>query len=127
MRKQRHARYANCPVEGALDIIGGKWKAMLLFHVMDGTKRFSELRRLLPGLTQRTLTNQLRELETDGVIARTVYAQLPPKVEYSITPFGATLRPVLAALAEWSQLHLRQRLTAAAEVIIDDGPGSGPR
>ncbi|OWK24713.1 HxlR family transcriptional regulator [Rhizobium yanglingense] len=110
MRKQRHTVYGNCPVEAALDIIGGKWKAILLFHILDGTKRFNELGRLLPGLTQRMLTTQLRELEADGVITRTIYPQVPPKVEYSITSFGRTLEPLLRELATWSETHVKPRL-----------------
>ncbi|MEO5806385.1 MAG: helix-turn-helix domain-containing protein [Devosia sp.] len=105
MRKQRHQVYGNCPVEAALDIVSGKWKAVLIFHILGGTKRFNQLSRLVPGVTQRMLTTQLRELEADGVIARVVYPQVPPKVEYSITPFGETLTPVLQALALWSQNH----------------------
>ncbi len=112
MRKQRHKIYGNCPVEAAMDIISGKWKVVLLFHIMDGTKRFNELGRLLPGLTQRMLTNQLRELEADGVIARTVYPEVPPKVEYSMTPFGMTLEPLLKALWVWSETHVKPRLAA---------------
>jgi len=110
VRKQRHQVYGNCPVEAALDIIGGKWKAILLFHILEGTKRFGELGRLLPGLTQRMLTTQLRELEADGVIARTVYPQVPPKVEYAITPFGRTLEPLLKELALWADSHVKPRL-----------------
>ncbi|MBB5576596.1 MULTISPECIES: winged helix-turn-helix transcriptional regulator [Rhizobium] len=109
-RKQRHAFYGNCPVEAALDIIGGKWKAILIFHILDGTKRFGEFGRLLLGLTQRMLTTQLRELEADGVILRTVCPQVPPKVEYSITPFGRTLEPLLRELAVWSDVHVKPRL-----------------
>jgi DNA-binding HxlR family transcriptional regulator len=110
MRKQRHAVYTNCPVEAALDIIGGKWKAILLFHILESTKRFSELRRLVPGVTQRMLTTQLRELEADGVICRTVYPQVPPKVEYAVTPFGATLEPVLRELALWAETQVKPRM-----------------
>jgi DNA-binding HxlR family transcriptional regulator len=112
VRKQRHEVYGNCPVEAALDIIGGKWKAILLFHILESTKRFNELGRLLPGLTQRMLTTQLRELEADGVIARTVYPQVPPKVEYSITPFGRTLEPLLRELALWAEAHVKPRLVS---------------
>ena len=115
MRKQRHAVYGNCPVEAALDIIGGKWKAILIFHILDGTKRFSDFGRLLPGLSPRILTTQLRELEADGVIARTVYPQVPPKVEYSITPFGQTLQPMLHELALWSDMHVKPRLALTRE------------
>jgi len=115
MRKQRHSVYGNCPVEAALDIIGGKWKAILIFHILDGTKRFSDFGRLLPGLSPRILTTQLRELEADGVIARTVYPQVPPKVEYSITPFGQTLQPMLHELALWSDMHVKPRLAPSRE------------
>ncbi len=112
MRKQRHTAYTNCPVEAALDIIGGKWKSIILFRVLEETRRFNELRRLIPNLTQRMLTNQLRELEHDGLIARQVYAQVPPKVEYSITDLGKTLEPVLLALTQWAQVHMQPRLAA---------------
>lgn len=110
MRKQRHQSYANCPVEAALDIIGGKWKSIILFRVIEETRRFNELRRLLPSITQRMLTNQLRELERDGLIARKVYPEVPPKVEYSVTAFGRSLQPVLAALAHWAETHMPERM-----------------
>lgn len=113
MRKQRHDIYTNCPVEAALDIIGGKWKSIILFRVIEGTRRFNELRRLLPNLTQRMLTNQLRELESDGLIARKIYAEIPPKVEYSITAFGQTLEPVLLVLTQWADQHMLPRMAAA--------------
>lgn len=90
-----------CAVEAALDVIGNKWKGVILFHLLDGTKRFNELRRLIPSVTQRMLTLQLRELEKDEVIVRKVYPQVPPKVEYSLTKAGQTLKPILFALREW--------------------------
>ncbi|MBN9391203.1 MAG: helix-turn-helix transcriptional regulator [Chloroflexi bacterium] len=93
----------NCMVELTLDVIGGKWKGVLLFHLLGGRKRFNELRRLLPDVTQRMLTLQLRELEEDGLINRTVYAQVPPKVEYSLTKFGETLQPLLLLMKDWGQ------------------------
>ena len=110
MRKQRHEQYTNCPVEAALDMIGGKWKSIILFRVMEETRRFNELRKLLPNITQRTLTNQLRELERDGLLERKVYAEVPPKVEYSISEFGATLAPVLASLKDWAETHMSLRM-----------------
>ncbi len=110
MRKQRHKGYTNCPVEAALDIIGGKWKSIILFRVLEQTRRFNELRRLLPNITQRMLTNQLRELERDGLIDRKVYAEVPPKVEYSVTAFGKTLRPVLTTLTKWAETQMPQRM-----------------
>jgi DNA-binding HxlR family transcriptional regulator len=95
-----------CPVEATLDVIGGKWKGVILFHLLDGTMRFNALRRLLPDVTPRMLTLQLRELEEDGVILRTVYAEVPPRVEYSLTPFGASLRPVLLLMREWGAEYI---------------------
>lgn len=90
-----------CPVEAAIEVIGGKWKAPIIYHLQSGTRRFNELRRLLPGVTQRMLTKQLRELEAYQIIHRKVFAEVPPKVEYSITEFGLTLVPSLKALQVW--------------------------
>lgn len=122
MRKQRHISYTHCPVEAALDIIGGKWKSILLFRILEGTRRFNELRRLQPSLTPRMLATQLRELHRDGLIARTVYAEVPPKVEYSITEFGRTLEPVLLALTKWAEKHMLPRIVGQASVA----PGKCP-
>jgi len=119
MRKQRHPGYTNCPVEAALDLIGAKWKSIILFRVLEETRRFNELRRLMPGLTQRMLTNQLRELERDGLIARKVYAQVPPKVEYSMTEFGKTLEPVLLTLKQWAEVQMLPRMSAYETGIRD--------
>lgn len=114
MRKQRHIAYTNCPVEAALDIIGGKWKSIILFRVLEQTRRFNELRRLLPNITQRMLTTQLRELERDGLLARKVYPEVPPKVEYSPTALGASLAPVLGALKGWAEAHMPDRMVGDA-------------
>lgn len=124
MRKQRHISYVNCPVEAALDIIGGKWKAILLLHIIEGTKRFNELQRLVPRITQRVLTNQLRELENDGVIARTVYPQVPPKVEYSVTPFGKTLGPLLKQLVIWAETEIRPQLGTSGSANAASASGT---
>jgi DNA-binding HxlR family transcriptional regulator len=95
-----------CPVRPALDVIGGKWKPIIIHHLIhDGIQRFGQLRRFLPDATQKMLTQQLRELERDGIIARKVYHQVPPKVEYSLTSFGRTLIPVMAELCKWGQKH----------------------
>jgi DNA-binding HxlR family transcriptional regulator len=99
-RRTNNCHYG-CAVEAALDVIGSRWKGVILFHLLDGTKRFNELRKLMPGVTQRMLTLQLRELEQDDVILRKVYPQVPPKVEYSLTPFGLELKPLLFSLREW--------------------------
>lgn len=115
-----HKRYdcsAGCPVEATLEVIGGKWKGVVLFHLLEGTHRFSELRRKLPSVTQRMLTKQLRELEEAGLVLRTVYAEVPPRVEYCLTELGETLRPVVAALKTWGDahgdFHKRPQATAA--------------
>ncbi|MBH0171119.1 MAG: winged helix-turn-helix transcriptional regulator [Bacillota bacterium] len=95
----------SCPVEATLDIIGGKWKSVILYHLIDGEIRFNELKRLVPGITQRMLTLQLRELERDGIIHREVYKQVPPKVEYSLTSFGETLIPIIQSMLQWGIEH----------------------
>ncbi|HEX6540507.1 MAG TPA: helix-turn-helix domain-containing protein [Ktedonobacterales bacterium] len=97
-----------CPVEITLSIVGGKWKPMIVWFLLSGTKRFGELRRLLPGATQQMLTMQLRELEQAGVLHREVYAQVPPKVEYSLTELGRTLEPVVTQLATWGEWYRAQ-------------------
>jgi DNA-binding HxlR family transcriptional regulator len=95
-----------CAVERTLNLIDGKWKIVILYKLLQGTMRFSELRRLIPGVTQRMLTHQLRELESDGLIVRTVYAQVPPRVEYSLSVRGQSLEPVLMALKHWGDTNL---------------------
>ncbi len=105
-RKQRHTGYVDCPIEASLDLIGGKWKASILFRVSQEVRRFNELRRLFPKISQRMLTNQLRQLEADGLLHREVYAQIPPKVEYSLTERGRTLLPALEALYAWGIDHM---------------------
>ena len=102
-RQQRFKSYecsGGCPVEAALEIIGGKWKGMILYHLLDGTIRFSELKRQMGSVTQRTMTKQLRELEADGLVFRKVYPVVPPKVEYSLTDLGESLRPIILALRD---------------------------
>lgn len=97
---------AGCPVELTLGIIGGKWKGMILYHLLEGTMRFNEIKRRIGDVTQRMLTKQLRELEANGIIYRHVYAEVPPKVEYSLTEKGETLRPILLALRDWGNEHM---------------------
>jgi DNA-binding HxlR family transcriptional regulator len=94
-----------CAVEAALDFIGGKWKGVIVYHLLGGTKRFSELRRLIPDVTQRMLTLHLRELERDGIVHREVYREVPPRVEYRLTPFGETLLPVLGVMEAWGNQY----------------------
>jgi len=97
-----------CPVDATLDVIGGKWKVSILYHLLPGPQRFSHLRRLLPAITQRMLTLQLRELEGDGIVHREIYKQIPPKVEYSLTDFGKTLEPILSAMLNWGEQYTNQ-------------------
>lgn len=91
----------DCPVDTTLRVIGGRWKALILYHLRGGPRRFNELRRLLPLVTQRMLTQHLRELEADGIIARHVHAVVPPHVEYSLSTDGISLLPILDAMAVW--------------------------
>jgi DNA-binding HxlR family transcriptional regulator len=122
-----HAPYAHClhgcPIETTLTVLSGKWKGMVLHRLLDRTLRFGELKRLLP-VTQKMLTRQLRELERDGVIQRTVYAEVPPRVEYSLTPFGLSLKPILLMMNEWGQQYHHQIASAARETSHD---GHGAR
>ncbi|WP_404452115.1 helix-turn-helix transcriptional regulator [Virgibacillus necropolis] len=108
-----------CRVEDALGILVGKWKPIILLHLLqEGTKRFSELKRSLPGITQKMLTKQLRELEKEDIIQRVVYPQVPPKVEYSISEYGRSLEPILEAMHEWGTkhtLHKKQKLNQKSE------------
>ena len=90
-----------CSMELTLDLIGGKWKALILWHLGENTLRFSELKRTLPKITQKMLTQQLRELEASGLVTRFIYTQIPPKVEYSLTPAGKSLLPILETLCQW--------------------------
>lgn len=112
MSTKRHGDYVfGCNVEAALEVIGGKWKGVILFHLLDGTKRFNELRRMVPNVTQRMLTLQLRELENDGVVHREIYQQIPPRVEYSLTDFGRSLEPILLLMRDWGQQYIDQILS----------------
>ena len=104
-----------CDVEATLSVIGGRWKPVLVCHLLDGRKRFGELRRLTPNATQRMITLQLRELEADRVLDRHVYAEVPPRVEYEVTEFGRSLAPVIASMQEWGRAFKARRLADEAE------------
>src|SRR5437588_8984777 len=97
-----------CPVEVTLSIVGGKWKPIIVWYLLSGTKRFGQLRRLIPGATQQMLTLQLRELEQAGIIRRQVYAQVPPKVEYSLTESGRSLEPIVHQIHAWGEWYCDQ-------------------
>lgn len=96
------------PVQTTLNVIGGKWKPLILWHLKESTLRFSELKRDIAGITQKMLTQQLREMENDGLVIRKVYPQIPPKVEYSISHYGKTLQPVLQSMCEWGEKHKKR-------------------
>lgn len=95
----------NCPVRATMEIIGGKWKPIILYYLKNGPRRFGELQRLIPHATKKMLTAQLRELAKDGVVNRKVFEQVPPKVEYSVTRYGKTLLPIMELMARWGKSH----------------------
>lgn len=99
--------FSGCPVEVSLDVIGGKWKGVIVFHLLQGTQRFNQLQRLLPGISQRVLTKQLRELESHGLVVRTVHPVVPPHVDYALSDLGRQLAPVIAELKVWGQAFLQ--------------------
>ncbi|WP_042164612.1 winged helix-turn-helix transcriptional regulator [Paenibacillus gorillae] len=107
----------NNQVEVVLDIIGGKWKSHIIYHLASGPTRTGELKHLVTGITQKMLIEQLKELETDGLINRKVFNQVPPKVEYSLTDYGASLRDVLKVVCEWADEYVNYRYPAG-EVSI---------
>ena len=98
----------NCPVEATIQLIGGKYKAVILWHLMNQTLRYSEIHKRIPKATDKMLAQQLRELEKDGLINRTVYPVVPPKTEYSLTDFGMTLAPILDAMCDWGTDYLKE-------------------
>ena len=98
-----------CPVEVTLGLVGGKWKSLVIWHLCGRTLRFSELSRAMPGVTAKMLTMQLRELETSGLVKRTIYAEVPPRVEYSLTSTGQSLRPILEAMYAWGAVYMAKR------------------
>ncbi|PKU23396.1 transcriptional regulator [Telmatospirillum siberiense] len=113
MKVKHYVDVPGCPVEVTLDLIDGRWKGVVLFHLLDaGCLRFNALHRRLPGITQRLLTKQLRELEEAGLVSRTVYAEVPPRVEYRVTEEGESLRSIFDALARWGEMRLARHRAA---------------
>lgn len=102
----RNKKTYNCPVEATIDLIGGKYKAIILWHLIDKTLRFNEIQKLLPKATSKMLTQQLRELENDGLICRVVYPVVPPKTEYTLSEFGKSLIPIITAMCDWGKDYL---------------------
>lgn len=100
-----------CPVETTLTLISDKWKALIIRDLMPGTKRFGELKRSIGGVSQKVLTSQLRQMEESGLLRRTVYPEVPPRVEYTLTELGYSLKPVLEALQDWGEAYQKSSLT----------------
>lgn len=98
----------NCPIEATIKLIGGKYKAIILWHLMEKVLRYNELRRLIPQATPKMLTQQLRELEEDNLIFRKVYPVVPPKVEYSLSEFGKTIIPILKVMCNWGEIYIQK-------------------
>ncbi len=113
----------NIAVEATLDVIGGKWKTVILCHLTHGKKRTCDFRQLMPNITQKMLTQQLRELEQDGIVNRISYNQVPPKVEYELTDYGQSLQSILTSLCEWGDRHLEKtygnRFEALEENVLN--------
>ena len=116
MKRRSLVHRPGCAVEATLDLIDGKWKGVILFHLQAGTQRFGELRRRMPGITQRMLTKQLRALEVDRQVIRKVYAEVPPRVEYRLSEIGESLRPVIDTLRTWGE---SQRAVLSCEPVTD--------
>lgn len=116
------------PAERALKVISGRWKAIILYQLFEGAKRLSELNRLVPHISQKVLIQQLREMEEHGLVHREVYPQVPPRVDYSATPLGMSLEPILLTLCEWGRHHASEldeldRLADCALAVDEDVPG----
>ncbi|MDF2842911.1 MAG: transcriptional regulator, HxlR family [Herbinix sp.] len=103
----------NCPVETTLNILSGKWKGIILYRLLAGKKRFNELKKIMPAITFRTLTLQLRQLERDGIVERTVYAEVPPRVDYALTPLGESMRPIIKAMYDWGTEYQKLDIVVA--------------
>lgn len=110
-----------CPVETTLMLIGNKWKVLIIRDLLDGPRRFGELKRSVTGVSQKVLTQQLRAMEADGLLTRTVYPEVPPHTEYALTPLGHSLRPVLESLQSWGVDYRRRRMTGERPVRRGDG------
>lgn len=108
-----------CPIETVIQVVGGKWKPLILWHLLDSSKRFSELEKLIPEVTQKMLAQHLRELENDRLVTRTIYPSVPPKVEYALSEYGKTLIPVLEVMCEWGEIHNRPSVKPAAWVTAN--------
>ncbi len=104
-----HCDGNNCPVDATIGMIGGKYKSLILWHLLDATLRFGELRKVIPQATPKMLTQQLRELEEDALVTRTVYPVVPPKVEYALTELGQSIRPILTIMYDWGAAYMKSK------------------
>jgi DNA-binding HxlR family transcriptional regulator len=112
-----------CGLEASLEVIGGKWKVLILWQVRGQPRRFGQLRRLVPGISEKMLIQQLREMERDGIVCRKVYHEVPPRVEYLVTRFGASLSEALAPLCQWGEKHMKR--IGSAHLVIETGDDGG--
>lgn len=110
MEEPKTAALPACPVETTLGLIGDKWKVLILRDLLPGTKRFGELKKSIGSVSQKVLTAQLRDMEESGLVSRRVYAEVPPRVEYSLTPLGQSLRPILDAMQQWGEAYKAQNV-----------------
>jgi DNA-binding HxlR family transcriptional regulator len=109
----------NCPVDATIRLIGGKYKSLILWHLVEDTLRFGQLQKLIPRATPKMLTQQLRELESDNLVVRTVYPVVPPKVEYTLTEFGLSLKPILNAMYQWGAGYMEDNgLTISCSMVL---------
>jgi DNA-binding HxlR family transcriptional regulator len=107
-KTKRYHDATQCPMTATIDVIGGKWKPVIIYILMDGPLRFGEIHRTIPGMALKVLSRQLKELEADGIIIRRAYPEVPPRVEYSLSPKGETLRPAIHLLSAWGTEHILQ-------------------
>lgn len=104
-----------CPVATTVDLIGNKWKLLIMRELLQGTQRFNAIHRSIDGISQKVLTQNLRQMEADGLIIRQVFAEVPPRVEYSLSELGNSLRPIIAAMSEWGSEYIKRNLMEEAE------------
>ncbi len=121
MGAERETRAYHCGLEAALEVIGGKWKVLILWHLNPERRRFGELKRLVQGISEKMLIQQLRQMEMDGILHRQAFPEIPPRVEYSLTDFGVTLKEALTPLCQWGTRHM-ERIGA----IRRNGPTAAP-
>ncbi len=108
MKADTEPKTYNCGLEAALDVIGGKWKVLILWRLHPDRRRFGELKRLVKGISEKMLIQQLREMEADGIVCRQAFHEIPPRVEYSLTDFGVSLKEALTTLCEWGGIHMKR-------------------